>query len=63
MAMKKKILLILSLFSLFGCANNSTSSTSSDIDSTSNSISPSEPEKYTIEEQYVYKNEQKRNIF
>lgn len=60
MAMKKKILLILSLFTLFGCsANNSTSSTSSDIGSTSNSISPSEPAKYIVEEQYVYKNEQK----
>ena len=57
MTMKKKILLILSLFTLFSCgANNSTSSTFSYIDSTSNSISPIEPEKYTIEEQYVYKN-------
>ena len=60
MTMKKKILLILGLFTLFSCdTNNSTSSTFSDIDSTSNSISPIEPEKYTIEEQYVYKNEQK----
>lgn len=58
--MKKKLLLILSLFTLFSCsANNSTSSTFNDIDSTSNSISPIEPEKYTTEEQYVYKNEQK----
>ena len=51
MTKKKKILFTLSLFSLFGCSNNSSS--------VSNSISPSEPAKYIVEEQYVYKNEQK----